>query len=812
MVTPHHKDNLEPLGRQGAQRLGMVMAFVPLAAVVELGPLTVVERDKRKPVHRVAQMFVASEAEKDHMTLATGLSHRHRSRLGLKMARGFPATRSIAQFGPDRRHQGSAFPARQRLGHLGRRARGEKTLNLVVVGLHRFDRSSELIDKHLDQLRFGSDHMLGHRQLRLLKLLPQLFAALLAQRMLLCSKAVELFTFKRAQMSRGRIAREKIQSHLGLDILKDLQGPGVVLFERGGELVEQSSLVAHHSALIPTQHLKLLGVLRARSQRFQVRLIGSEKLRQYVSIKGIALRAAHPIAIPDPVHRLGIDRIHFHPVIEQKVHDASRRLLNGRPQLKALGSLLIEPAPDLGQTLDGLWHFHLSYLLALVIADIHLMQAVSPIHPYVVSLHCRLFLRYVIPIPIALNGKLALYRSSKRGLLSIEPLNPFSYWPGQSLPDPSKNRIGWRWSSTSKLLLSVSHNMISNMIFCNGVNIRIEVRARVRANSMHKKITRRAFCSMLLALPFPARAQQPKKVPRLGYLSALDPARESTRSEGIRLALRERGYIEGQNIAIEYRYTEGKLDRAPELAAELVSLKVDIIVVAGGDTWIRSAKNATKTIPIVMTGQGADPVDAGLVESLARPGGNVTGITNLTTQLGGKRLELFKEAVPKLARVAVLYEPASPNSVLELKEVQTAARALRLTLRSLEVRAADGFEKVFAALNTERPDGLYVSAGPQMTSNEKRIVDFALKSRLSSVYIRGEFVDAGGLMSYGADQAESYRRVAYYVDRILKGAKPADMPVEQPMKFELVINLKTAKQIGVTIAPEVLARATRLIK
>jgi ABC-type uncharacterized transport system substrate-binding protein len=318
--------------------------------------------------------------------------------------------------------------------------------------------------------------------------------------------------------------------------------------------------------------------------------------------------------------------------------------------------------------------------------------------------------------------------------------------------------------------------------------------------------------AVLLAVAVLADAQQPKKVPRIGYLSSQDPASESTRSEAIRLALRELGYIDGQNIAFEYRYTQGKVDRAPELAAELVSLKVDIIVVAGGDKWIRAAKNATKTIPIVMSGLGADPVEAGLIESLARPGGNVTGITNLSTELGGKRLELLKEAVPKVTRVAVLYDPTIPNSVLELKEVQTAARALGLTVRSLEVRAADGFEKVFAALNTERPDGLYVSGGPLMSANQKRIVGFALKSRLSSVYIRGEFVDAGGLMSYGADQADSYRRVAYYVDRILKGAKPADLPVEQPTKFELVINLKTAKQISVTIPPEVLARANRLIK
>ena len=210
---------------------------------------------------------------------------------------------------------------------------------------------------------------------------------------------------------------------------------------------------------------------------------------------------------------------------------------------------------------------------------------------------------------------------------------------------------------------------------------------------------------------------------------------------------------------------------------------------------------------------GLDPVTAGLVESLARPGGNVTGVTTLSTELGGKRLELLKEAVPKLARVAVLYEPVNPSSVRAVKEVlPVAARALRLTIQPWEVRDANGFEKVFAALNKQRPDGLYVPRGPLVRAHQKRIVGLTLKSRLPSMYYDREFVDAGGLMSYGADLADSYRRVAYYVDRILKGAKPADLPVEQPTKFELVINLKTAKQIGLTIPPEVLARANKLIK
>jgi ABC-type uncharacterized transport system substrate-binding protein len=330
---------------------------------------------------------------------------------------------------------------------------------------------------------------------------------------------------------------------------------------------------------------------------------------------------------------------------------------------------------------------------------------------------------------------------------------------------------------------------------------------------MSAKILAPILAAALVASTHLAAAQEPKKVPRIGYLSPLDPATESTRSEAFRLALRELGYIEGQNIAIEYRYAEGKLDRYPELAAELVRLKVDIIVAAGADRLVRAAKNATKTIPIVMAALPADPVETGLVESLARPGGNVTGITLLSRELGGKRLELLKEAVTKVARVAVLYDPAIPTSVLEMKEaLPGAARALGLTLQPWEIRAAEDFDKVFAALSKERPNGLYVLGGGLMNANRKRIADFALKSRLPSTHSNREFVDAGGLMYYGADLAASYRRVAYYIDKILKGTKPADLPVEQPTKFELVINLKTAKQIGLTIPPNVLARADRVIR
>ena len=345
----------------------------------------------------------------------------------------------------------------------------------------------------------------------------------------------------------------------------------------------------------------------------------------------------------------------------------------------------------------------------------------------------------------------------------------------------------------------------SKLLALSGIRTGAELAGKIRVFAIGSLLA--------LCLLSAAEAQQPKKVYRIGHLAPGDPASESARAEGIRLALRDLGYIEGQNITIEFRYGQGKLDRAPERVAELARLNIDILVVTGGEGWIRAAKNATTTIPIVMTGTGDDPVEGGLVQSLARPGGNVTGITNITKELGGKRLELLKETIPKLAHVAVLYNPAAPGSIREVKEdLPIAARALGLTVRSWEIRPPDGFEQVFAALNKQRPDGLYVTSGPQMGANRKRFADFALKSRLPSTNPHRQFVDAGGLMYYGADLADSYRRVAYYVDKILKGAKPADLPVEQPTKFELALNLKTAKQIGLTIPQKVLARADRVIK
>jgi putative ABC transport system substrate-binding protein len=311
-----------------------------------------------------------------------------------------------------------------------------------------------------------------------------------------------------------------------------------------------------------------------------------------------------------------------------------------------------------------------------------------------------------------------------------------------------------------------------------------------------------------------AHAQQPQKISRIGYLSPQTPAREAARAETIRSALRELGYVEGQNILIEYRYANGYRDHQPELAAELVRLNVDVILVTGGEPYIRGAMKATRTIPIVMTGPGPDPVEAKLVKSLARPGGNLTGVTYLSTELGGKRLELLKEAIPKIVRVAVIYDHDAPGTAQEVKsDLPIAARALGLSIRSSEVIDSADLDKALASIDKQRPDGLYIPlTGALMRANARRITDFALTTRLPALYGIKEGMDAGGLMYYGADLEDIHHRVAYYVDKILKGAKAAALPIERPTKFELIINLKTAQQIGLTIPPNVLARANRVIR
>ena len=304
-----------------------------------------------------------------------------------------------------------------------------------------------------------------------------------------------------------------------------------------------------------------------------------------------------------------------------------------------------------------------------------------------------------------------------------------------------------------------------------------------------------------------AHAQQQAKVPKIGSLGTggLGSGRELFRQ-----ALRELGYVEGKNITIEYRSAEGRLDRLPAVADELVRLNVDVIVTSS-TTAALAAKNATKTIPIVFY-TVPDPVVTGLVDNLARPGGNITGIADLATVLAGKRLELLKETIPKLSRVAVLWDRQIPGSAQQWKESELAAKGLGLQLHSMEVSNADKYEGAFKQAAKARSAALSVTQSPLASSNRKQIADLAQKNRMPAIYARRDFVESGGLMSYGADRAEPYRRAAVYIDKILKGAKPADLPVEQPTKFELVINLKTAKQIGLTIPPNVLARADRVMK
>jgi putative ABC transport system substrate-binding protein len=312
--------------------------------------------------------------------------------------------------------------------------------------------------------------------------------------------------------------------------------------------------------------------------------------------------------------------------------------------------------------------------------------------------------------------------------------------------------------------------------------------------------------------PVAAEAQQAAKVARIGYL-VLDLAAAPHLTEAFRQGLRDLGYVEGRNLVIEYRSAEGKLERLPALAAELVALKVDVIV-AGGEPHALAAKQATRTIPIVFT-SATDPVTDGLVTSLARPGGNVTGLSNLAQELVGKRLEQLKQAVPGVSRVAVLWQPGGVPEPTEkdiLKGVEVAARALGVRLQFVEARGPADFDRAFSDMTRARAGALTVFGGAMYFNERRRLVDLAAKNRLPAVYPVREFVDAGGLMSYGPDLADLFRRAATYVDKILKGAKPADLPVEQPTKFELVINLKAAKALGLTIPQSLLGRVDHVVE
>jgi len=304
-----------------------------------------------------------------------------------------------------------------------------------------------------------------------------------------------------------------------------------------------------------------------------------------------------------------------------------------------------------------------------------------------------------------------------------------------------------------------------------------------------------------------AQAQQPTKIPRIGYLGG---GSANSRSEAFRQGLRELGYVEGKNIVIEWRHHEGKVDRLPMLAAELVRLKVDIIVSAGAAVT-RAAKQATATIPIVMTNE-ADPVGTGVVASLARPGGNITGLSTLSPDLSGKQLELLKEVVPRLSRVAVLGTSANPGYAQTLKEIELAAGALKVKLQYLDVLDPKDIEAAFRAASKGRAGALLVLGSPVLISQRAQIVELAAKNRLSAIYNRSDYVEDGGLMTYSTSLTDLDRRAATFVDKILKGRTPADLPVEQPMKFEFIVNLKAAKQIGLTIPPNVLVRANKVIR
>jgi putative ABC transport system substrate-binding protein len=317
------------------------------------------------------------------------------------------------------------------------------------------------------------------------------------------------------------------------------------------------------------------------------------------------------------------------------------------------------------------------------------------------------------------------------------------------------------------------------------------------------------LAAVFLALCSVAEAQHPAKIPRIGNLSPGSSSASPNR-EAFHQGLRDLGYVEGKNILIEYRHAEGKSDRLPKLAAELVRLKVDVIVTTGGQAS-RAAKTATTTIPIVFT-LVSDPVGEGIVASLARPGGNLTGLSSVSQDLSGKRLELLKEAIPKVSRVAVLYDPKDPAKIAEYKEVEVNARTMGVQLQSLEVRSLNEFESAFKTAIRAKAAALLVLPTSILVTHRKRIAELAAKTRLPSMFAYGQDADVGGLMSYGPDFADLNRRAAIYVDKILKGAKPADLPVEQPTKFDFVINLKTAKALNLTIPQSVLYRADRVIR
>ena len=328
---------------------------------------------------------------------------------------------------------------------------------------------------------------------------------------------------------------------------------------------------------------------------------------------------------------------------------------------------------------------------------------------------------------------------------------------------------------------------------------------------MHGSILTLVVTTIILSSHSLVQSQPPKKTFRIGYLTVSSLSAEASRLTAFREGLRELGYVDGQNIVIEQRSAGGMYERLPELTTELINLKVDLIL-SGGTSATRAAQKSVSRIPIVMATSTDDPVTSGFVASLAHPGGNITGLTSIARELSGKRLELLKETVAKASRVAVLWNANNPGHQLRLKEIELVAPALGISLQPVAVKSVEDLENAFRAAGTGPTNAVMISADALFNSNRKLLADLAIRNRLATTYDRDDFVEVGGLMSYGVDVDDLYRRAATYADKILKGAKPAGLPVEEPMKFSLVINLKTAKQIGLTIPPNVLARADRVIR
>src|SRR5918995_4191060 len=437
MISPHHKNNLEPLCSESSKRLMVAMAFSSLSAVIPVRPFTSLTRIKRKPVHRIAQMLLTGVSKLDHTAFAAGFSHGHFPRLSLKMPEGVPSIFHIAQLSPNHRYGGPAFSTRQRLGNFSCRHIGEKTFDFLGVTVYRFNRDLQLNDKRQQQFCFGSDHVFRNTDLRLIDLLPELLATRLAQVMVGFGKTLPPSARHVRELLRGRIRFEKIQRDVGFQILKDFQRTRVILFKRYPHLIEKPRFLPQKSLVVPSEHLELLHLGGVGLESSQMRVIGSQKLRQHISIKRITLRLTHAKPIPRSIQRLGIHRIHHDTVIEKKIHNSPLRLLDGRPKLNSVAPALIEPVPELSQLFGCFLDLSLFYFSSVLISHIQLMAFVSPIHTQIIALQ--------ISHPPVLSIANSTSYERKVRLISVlggttfyKTLAPFFCWSGQSVLDPRK--------------------------------------------------------------------------------------------------------------------------------------------------------------------------------------------------------------------------------------------------------------------------------------------------------------------------------------------------------------------------------------